>query len=109
MLALAATCAPTAAPTQPVTALEASGTANSDGLFLYDRHVQKTGGVTLRNIMIGSSEQGECLYWGYWQTKDRWDRVLDLLKKDPAQRRSRLCIEAHFVDDAHANSNSRSE
>jgi hypothetical protein len=49
--------------------------------------------------MLNAVAQGECMYWGYWQTIDKWNPVMDLLQK-PENAGARLCVEAHFPIDS---------
>ena len=47
--------------------------------ILVDRHVHKTGGTTMRDIMLENERRGEWLYWGY--SLGRLTPVFDELRK----------------------------
>lgn len=48
---------------------------------LYDRHVEKNGGSTMRVLMKRLEEHGECAYWGYYQSPQAWARVMEALRQ----------------------------
>ena len=48
---------------------------------LYDRHVEKNGGSTMRVLMKRLEEHGECAYWGYYQSPQAWARVTEALRQ----------------------------
>ena len=80
------------------------------GTLWVDRHLHKNGGSTLRETMLRNEEAGNCLYYGYTQTREGWNALTAALRtlngsSSDARRRSatssqhplfpRLCIEAH--------------
>jgi hypothetical protein len=60
-----------------------------------DRHLHKNGGSTIREVMLRNEEAGNCVYWGYAQTREGFDAVLRLLLASDQSRLPSLCIEAH--------------
>ena len=51
--------------------------AGAPACFLwYDRHIEKNGGSTLRNVLKRLEEHGECAYWGYHLEKESWTPVM---------------------------------
>ena len=62
-----------------------------------DRHLHKNGGSTVREVMLRNEEAGNCVYWGWAQTREGWDGVLRVLNGiDGSEvRLPSLCIEAH--------------
>lgn len=71
-----------------------------------DRHNVKTGGTTMRNIMLAHQAAGRCLYWGYSPQHGNWIGLLKYLETQPlsASTLLRLCIELHFPVDYFAGS-----
>ena len=61
----------------------------------YDRHIEKNGGSTLRNVLKRLEEHGECAYWGYHLEKESWTPVMATLRR-PSRVPPRLCVEAHM-------------
>lgn len=65
-------------------------------IVLYDRHIEKNGGSTMRVIMRRLEEHGECAYWGYAQGGPTWRAVMSELRNPTSPTAPpRLCIEAH--------------
>ena len=70
-----------------------------------DRHLHKNGGSTIREVMLRNEEAGQCVYYGYTQTREGWDRLMSHLKTlrtnmsalSPisASGLPKLCVEAH--------------
>ena len=89
----AATC-----PARGRPALEKPRTAPSCFL-LYDRHVEKNGGSTVRTLFKRLEEHGECAYWGYDISRASWQRTLTSLRELAQGGRfgalPKLCIESH--------------
>mgnify|MGYP001329038768 CR=1 FL=1 len=56
--------------------------AGAPACFLwYDRHIEKNGGSTLRNVLKRLEEHGECAYWGYHLEKESWSPVMATLRR----------------------------
>lgn len=63
-----------------------------------DRHVQKTGGTSLRDVFKIAESQGRCAFWGYHQYDAAWRKALDFLvrfMRSDSPFPLRLCIEIH--------------
>ena len=62
-----------------------------------DRHLHKNGGSTIREVMLRNEEAGNCIYWGYGQTREGWKSTMSLLMAlDGSEAKlPSLCIEAH--------------
>ena len=71
--------------------------ADSTGLLWVDRHLHKNGGSTLREVMLRNEEKGNCVYYGYTQTREGWDRLMAELRTVNGSYAPlpRLCVEAH--------------
>lgn len=85
--------------------------AAGSALVWVDRHLHKNGGSTIREIMLRNEEAGRCVYYGYTQTREGWDRLMrELTRHRPwshggaahqhsnassLARPPSLCIEAH--------------
>jgi len=79
-----------AAPYQP------PAPRDSRCIVLYDRHIEKNGGSTMRVIMRRLEEHGECAYWGYAQSHGTWKATMSELRSPTSPiAPPRLCIEAH--------------
>lgn len=71
-------------------------------LVYSDRHVPKTGGTSIREMLSLLQMRGECVYWGFWQSPGPLSATLERLRshvetsgtKDPV----RLCLEVHSVN-----------
>ena len=63
--------------------------------ILVDRHVHKTGGTTMRDIMLENERRGEWLYWGY--SLGRLTPVFDELRKQAVSGNTthRIGLEYH--------------
>lgn len=69
-------------------------------VIVSDRHIPKTGGVTVRLVMRHMEQRGVCAMWpGFWQTPRLWTRAIGRIRRsEPELRRGaamRLCVEAH--------------
>jgi hypothetical protein len=62
-----------------------------------DRHLHKNGGSTMREVMLRNEEAGNCIYYGYTQTREGWDRLMHELFQinGSTSNLPRLCVEAH--------------
>jgi hypothetical protein len=73
--------------------------AAAEGVLWVDRHLHKNGGSTLREVMLRNEEAGNCVYYGYQQTGEGWDRLMNAMRSNASvadtRRLPRLCIEAH--------------
>ena len=73
--------------------------ASAEGVLWVDRHLHKNGGSTLREVMLRNEEAGNCVYYGYQQTGEGWDRLMNAMRSNASvadtRRLPRLCIEAH--------------
>ena len=69
----------------------------ASGTLWVDRHLHKNGGSTLREVMLRSEEAGHCLYYGYTQTREGWDRLVREMRtlNGSSSALPRLCVEAH--------------
>ena len=65
-----------------------------------DRHLHKNGGSTIREVMLRNEEAGKCVYYGYTQTREGWDRLMSYLRtvngtNIEAAALPKVCVEAH--------------
>ena len=65
-----------------------------------DRHLHKNGGSTIREVMLRNEEAGKCVYYGYTQTREGWDRLMSYLRTVngtdiEAAALPKVCVEAH--------------
>lgn len=70
----------------------------AEGVLWVDRHLHKNGGSTMREVMLRNEEAGRCTYYGYTQTHEGWERLIDAMRNNVSTadtRLPRLCIEAH--------------
>lgn len=81
----------------------AAGGPNGKCFVLVDRHNHKTGGTTIREIMMQNARFGDCHYWGYGQDEPHWSKwlaaaheVLPQLGRTSNAPPTKLCLEAHF-------------
>ena len=67
------------------------------GTLWVDRHLHKNGGSTMREVMLRNEEAGNCVYYGYTQTREGWDRLMSYMRSINSSTASlpRVCIEAH--------------
>ena len=68
------------------------------GTLWVDRHLHKNGGSTMREVMLRNEEAGRCVYYGYTQTREGWDRLMRYMRtinSSAAAALPRLCVEAH--------------
>ena len=70
-------------------------TAPQRCVVLVDRHVHKTGGTTMRDILLNNERRGEWLYWGY--SLGRVTPVFDELRRLAATGNTthRVAVEYH--------------
>ena len=80
-----------------------AGGPNGKCFVLIDRHNHKTGGTTMREIMLQNARFGDCHYWGYGQDEPHWSRWLAAARRTlpaigttPGATPVKLCLEAHF-------------
>lgn len=80
-----------------------AGGPNGRCFVLIDRHNHKTGGTTMRDIMLQNARYGDCHYWGYGQDEPHWsawlaeaNKLLPTAGRAPGGQPIRLCLEAHF-------------
>jgi len=80
-----------------------NGSPNGKCFVLIDRHNHKTGGTTMRDIMLQNARYGDCHYWGYGQDEPHWSKwlteahnALPQIGLDPNAPPLKLCLEAHF-------------
>jgi len=69
-------------------------------LLLVDRHVQKTGGTSLRDVLRVAEGQGLCKFWGYHQSEAGWREAIAYIERYMRATADedvdlRLCIEVH--------------
>ena len=71
-----------------------------------DRHLHKNGGSTIREVMLRNEEAGNCVYYGYTQTREGWTRLVSYLQsvnhtaalsgaRHSSASLPRVCVEAH--------------
>ena len=62
-----------------------------------DRHLHKNGGSTIREVMLRNEESGHCVYYGYTQTREGWQRLVRELGhiNNGSLVLPKLCVEAH--------------
>ena len=64
--------------------------------LVFHRHVEKTGGSTLRQLVWTQEYAGEFIYWGYFQTHEYWTKMVDaLLDVQSEDDVPRMYIEMH--------------
>ena len=84
--------------------------SSNDGLIVVDRHIEKNGGTSFREIFRMAEKEGLCAYWGYSQKSVHWHEFLaathNLTSKSIPPR---LCIEAHSQIDSAIPSITRLE
>ena len=67
-----------------------------EGFILLERHVEKNGGSTFRQILKSAQIDGRCMYWGYSQSPSAWRAWIDALHLlNASSIPPRLCLEAH--------------
>ena len=70
-----------AARLSTATGYQAPGAEPQPCFVLYDRHIEKNAGSTMRVLMKRLEEHGECAYWGYSQGKRAWNAVMLMLQQ----------------------------
>ena len=50
--------------------------SSTDGLIVVDRHLEKNGGTSFREIFRMAETEGLCSYWGYSQKSVHWNEFL---------------------------------
>ena len=66
------------------------------GFLLVDRHIEKNGGSTYRELLWKAEANALCLYWGYLQRSAAWNSFMQAMRNLSAHSvPPRVCIEAH--------------
>ena len=97
-MALPTRCAATYCPAAGQ-AVNPQPTSSPKCFILYDRHIEKNGGSTVRTLFKRLEEHGECSYWGYDISRGGWRSAIQELRNISQGAGGapfpRLCIEAH--------------
>eukprot|EP00967_Tisochrysis_lutea_P039378 scaffold47227_cov34-Tisochrysis_lutea.AAC.2 len=70
------------------------------GVLLVDRHIEKNGGTSFRQVLLSAERAGRCMYWGFSQKSAPWKLVIEQMRslRNDSQL-PHLCIEAHnYID-----------
>jgi hypothetical protein len=70
------------------------------GVVLLDRHIEKNGGTSFREVLKSAEAAGHCMYWGFSQKSPAWRAMIAGLRSlRPEAPAPRICIEAHsYID-----------
>ena len=80
--------------TSSVAALD--GSMRTRGVILLERHVEKNGGTSFRDMIYKAERAGHCMYWGWMQRSTVWAEVMSALDNLTADAvPPQICIEAH--------------
>jgi len=78
----------------------AAHAVSGSGVVLLDRHIEKNGGTSFRQVLKSAERAGRCMYWGFSQKSAAWRTMIaGLHSLRPGAPAPRICIEAHsYID-----------